>query len=292
MAGTEAPRVHVITDSSADIPSETARRLGIRVVPLTVFFGDQPFRDGEEITTEQFYARMRAEGDVVPRTSQPSPADFAAAYRRVPPDSPIVVVTISSALSGTYQSARIACEEFPGRDITVVDGRVVAYLTGQAVVACAEKAAAGASREEVVATARDRLSRIGVVFTVATLEYFVKNGRIGKAQGFVGAMLNIKPLLSLENGLVVPVERVRGQRQALERMVALVQERLAGQPAEAFYIVDADNAADAAGVEARLRGLYPSVPVSHFALGPVVGCHAGPGTVGLAYLRAKPEPGG
>lgn len=281
--------VRIVTDSTADLPPALAAEHGVSVVPLRVIFGSESLRDGVDIGGARFYERLRTDPNPA-RTSQPSPGEFAEVYRRLGQDgSAIVSVHISSKLSGTFQSAEIARDACRGQEIHTVDTRSASLGIGLAVLAAARAARAGAAPAEVAATARRVAEKMTVVFTVETLEFLARNGRIGKAQALLGSLLSIKPVLSLEDGIVAPIDRVRGRSRAIERMLEVLWQRVppgAGVRGAVMY-AGAEAEADAAAIAARLRGAYPGVDLVTGELGATIGTHAGPGTVGVCAYREE-----
>ena len=210
--------VHVVTDSTADLSPELMDAFGVRdalhIVPLTVHFGDEEFLDGVTITADQFYERLST-SEVLPRTSQPSPAAFVEAYSNISsPGDTILSFHISSRLSGTYQSALLAARQLPDRTIEVVDTRLASLGLGLVGLYAAKGVKEGKGAEEVLGQCRRIMQEARILFLVETLEYLQKNGRIGKAQALVGGLLNVKPLLTLEDGVVTPLEKARGKAKA------------------------------------------------------------------------------
>ncbi|MCS7221320.1 MAG: DegV family protein [Anaerolineae bacterium] len=277
--------VRIVTDSTSDLPRELAEQLGIRIVPLRVIFGAESLRDGIDITPEAFFNRLKA-SPVLPTTSQPSPADFQAVFQEaIQAGEEIVCLTISAALSGTYLSATMARESFLNPPISVIDTRTTSMALGMLAEEAARMAMAGASRQQIVARVERLIPLTHVLFTVDTLEYLQRGGRIGGAQALLGTLLNIKPLLTLRDGRVEPVERVRTKRKALDRMIEIAVQRaqetgygyrvavIHGQaPDEADYV--ASRACD----QIRCIDLHQS------EVGPVLGTHVGPGVVGIAFM--------
>ncbi|MCL6648118.1 MAG: DegV family protein [Chloroflexi bacterium] len=278
--------VRVVTDSTSDLPRELAESLGVTVVPLKVHFGEETLRDGVDISAETFYQRLKA-SSVLPTTSQPSPGEFEAVFRQVwRPGDAICAVVISSKLSGTYSSALTAKglveSEIP---VEVVDSELVAMALGLVVIRTAKAAAAGADLAECARIARETSAHTEILFFVDTLEYLRRGGRIGKASAFLGTLLNIKPLLALKGGEVVPVERTRSRQKALERL----EEWIRGHPRiSALCVFSSPPADEADQLAERLRQAYPEAPLFRGTLGPVVGTHAGPGLVGAAVYSGPP----
>jgi DegV family protein with EDD domain len=282
-------RVHVFTDSTADIPKELQQELGIHVIPLKIHLDQQTYLDRETISPAEFYQKLE-EVEQLPTTSQPSPMDFSDAYKRAIADGAkdIISIHLSSALSGTYQSAVLAkgivAEEIPDVNITVIDSRSASYGTGGAVVATARAAQEGKSVEECLSVAKRYLEQQKIYFLVDTLEYLQRGGRIGKAAALVGSMLNIKPILSFnKEGEIIAVDKVRGKKKAFGRILELIKETAPAGPlsiavAHANVAEEAERWISAIEKQSGIE-LHEKVITD---VGPVVGAHAGPGT--LAYF--------
>lgn len=279
--------LRIVTDSTADLPPEMVLALGITVVPLTVQFGEEVYRDGVDIGVTEFYRRL-LEGPVLPRTSQPAPGDFAAAYRAAAAEGDVLSLHVSSKLSGTYNAALLGRQEvvserpYAGARIEVIDTLQVSMALGLLAMEAARQAQAGASLEEAAAWVRAAVPRTRILFLVDTLEYLAKGGRIGRAQAFLGGLLSVKPLLEVRDGEVHPLERARTRPRALERLTGLA---LAEAPAERAIVAGSTDLESAAALAERLRaGLgLDAVPV--FQIGAVIGTYAGPGCVGVCVLK-------
>ena len=221
--------VRIVTDSTSDIPLEKARALGITIVPLTVFFGEQAYLDGIELDNAAFYSKLRTSKQS-PRTSQPPPAAFQEAYTRLINEGAdgILSVHLSSKLSGTYQSACTGRDALPDDmkkiPIEVVDSQIVSLGMGVPVMHAAEEARQGASLPELKTRLLDRLARTRVLFVLDTLEYLKRGGRIGGAEALLGNMLSVKPLLTFKNGEIIALERPRTRSKAFARIAQLVNE--------------------------------------------------------------------
>lgn len=281
--------IHIVTDSTADLTPDLIREAGvdgpIHVVPLTVHFGDEEYRDGVDLTTGAFYEKLTT-SPVMPRTSQPSPQAFIDLYRAISqPGDAILSFHISSRLSGTIQSATLAARQLEDREVEVVDTRVASLGTGLIALMAARARDRGDDKEAILRQTREAISGLSLLFVVDTLEYLQKNGRIGKAQALVGSLLNVKPILTIEEGLVAPVEKARGRAKARNRLLELVQERNAGRRVEAGAVVHScAPEEDVEAVKGRLEEAFPGTPFSVALIGPTVGCHAGPGTLGVITL--------
>ena len=272
-------KVQVITDSTADIPKHLIEELGIVVVPLKVHLSGESYLDGVTISPSQFYERLK-ESDEMPTTSQPSPIDFVEAYREAAKDGNVDILSIhlSSAFSGTYQSALLARsmveDEFK---VTVVDSKKASYAIGMIVVEVARAAKEGKSLDECVAIANRLIEEEQVFFLVDTLEYLQKGGRIGKASAVVGSLLNIKPILSISpEGEVFPVDKVRGKAKAISRIFEMLKENLP-EGAKDVAVLYTDNREEADKWADRLKETFRVDHVEYTEIGPVIGAHVGSG---------------
>lgn len=280
--------IRIVTDSTADLTPQLLQEFGVEdfvhVVPLTVHFGQEEFQDGVDLARDTFFEMLRTRTEM-PRTSQPSPAAFVDVYREVSnPGDTVLSLHLSSKLSGTHQSAALAARQFSDRDIEVVDTRSVSLGLGLMVLAAAQAAKEGRSKQEILAELRKRIAAVRIYFVVDTLEYLQKNGRIGKAQAFVGGLLNVKPLLALEDGVVSPVEKVRGKAKAKERLLERVLEAVPPGSVEMGAVLHAAAATEGEEIASRLDQLYGGFKFHVEELGPTVGTHAGPGTLGVVIF--------
>ena len=279
--------VRILTDSTADISPALAESLGITVVPLTVFFGEEAYRDGLDMDTATFFNRLTT-GKVLPRTSQPSPGAFQEAFIRLLQEGAdgILAVMISSKLSGTYQSACTARDSLPEEykhvPIEIIDSENVSVGIAYTAMQAAEEAKQGLPLETIKANALDRLARTRILFALDTLEYLSKGGRIGGASALVGNILSIKPILSFKDGLVVPIERPRTRSKAYARIAQLVAD--AG-PLEAAIIVESD-AAVGQQLSDALKPVYTG-DLPRYKFGAVIGTYSGPHVAGVAFVVAK-----
>lgn len=277
-------KVFVVTDSTADIPKELVESLGITVVPLKVHFNNETYLDGVTIGAEEFYEKLKATEDL-PTTSQPSPIDFVDTYKKLVgsnKEAKIISIHLSAALSGTFQSAYLAkqmLDEEEGIEVTVIDSKKASYSIGLAVIAAAEAAQAGKAYEEIVELAERISNDTQVYFLVDTLTYLQKGGRIGKAASLFGSLLNIKPILSLnENGEVYPIDKVRGKGKATAKILELFTDYAKGKKVR-VGISHAVNLEEAKKLEEKIR---EELDVKDFVMtniGPVIGTHVGPGTI-------------
>lgn len=277
-------RIGVVTDSTADLPKGYYQEYGIRMVPLTVHFGEETYKDGVDLTSEEFYAKLAA-SDVMPRTSQPSPADFAAVYEELARDFDAVIsVHLSGKASGTLGAARLAASMVsPSLKVEVFDGRSFSTGTGLMALEAAKMARDGRSLPEIIERLTYIRDNLQVFFTVDTLEYLHKNGRIGKATAFLGSVLNIRPILKVEDGEIAPAEKVRGKSKILPKVIELMHERVPqGAPIRVAFIHSGQPELMKQWVDAITSEFVCVEPVFSM-VGPVIGTHAGPGTIGLAF---------
>ena len=278
----------IVTDSTADIPAHLVKTHDIRIVPLRVLFGEEAYLDGVELKPDEFYKRLVSSSQL-PTTSQPSPADFVAVYEGIlneDPECSILSIHLSAAMSGTYQSAMIATSlmEDEAANITVWDSKSASYGFGLFVVQAAQMAAEGSTVQEIISSLEELQKERRLYFLVDTLEYLQKGGRIGKASAVLGTLLNIKPILSIDDdGVIFPVEKVRGRKKGMARMVELFQQDLAGVQ---NINVAVGHTADPASVDEFLKQLSAVFTVKETVkseIGAVIGTHVGPGTI-AAYI--------
>lgn len=274
-------RIAIVTDSTADLTPSQARDLGVTVIPLTVNFGMQQYLDGIDINSEEFYP-MLAASSTLPTSSQPSPAEFKEVYERLLQNyDSIISIHISTGLSGTISSALTAQEMVEG-SIHIVDSQSISLGIGLIVLEAVELVKQGLTAEQVVAELERVRKQTEVMFTLDTLEYLHKGGRIGKVSAVMGALLNIKPIVRVVDGIYIPVGKVRRQEQALQEIVNQFQSLSAGKTIKRLVVAHgaAENAA--AKLAEKLKQAFNMVPDLVVQVGPVIGVHTGPGTVGAA----------
>jgi DegV family protein with EDD domain len=275
--------VAIVTDSTADLPSELARKRSITVVPLTLHFEGKSLLDGVDITPADFYRQLPA-ATTHPTTSQPSAGRFAETYSALLKEhDAIVSVHISEKLSGTYASARQGADMADPKRVHVIDSELASMSLGLLTLAASELAAKGADAESIESKVLAMRDQVQTYFSVATLEFLRRGGRIGRASALLGSVLQVKPVLCIRDGLVTPLERVRTFDRALSRVIELVRAIDRGQGVCA--IVGHADAEDAAERVAReLEPIAETLMIQ--PLGPVVGAHAGPGVVGVGCYPA------
>jgi DegV family protein with EDD domain len=277
-------RVAIFTDSASDMDPAEAAALGIRIVPLLVNFGDQSFRAGVELSTQEFWARMTAADAPFPTTAASSPGEFKDAYEAAfaAGAEAIVSIHVAGTLSGTIKSAQIARDMLPDREIHIVDSLGASMAEGVLARMGVAMAAEGRSAEEIATTLQERAADITIYLTLDTLEYLKKGGRISGAQAAIGTLLSVKPIIEVKDGVVETVDKVRTRGKARERMIELVVQR----PIERLSVLHTlapDVEAFRDGMLARLPDLDPAT-VSIELVGASVGPHLGPGCIGVVAL--------
>jgi len=279
-------RIAIVTDSTSDLPADLRERDNIVVVPLDVHFGDEVFRDGVDLSTAAFMERLAA-SSTLPRTSQPSPARFEETFRRLAADhDAIVAVLISAKLSGTLQSATLAAEAV--RDaipVEIVDSASGSMGLGLQAIRAAELARQGLAAPAIAAKLRAETTANPVVFFVDTLEFLQRNGRIGRAAALIGGVLQLKPLLRVDEGQVVPFERTRTRAKAIQGLVDFVRELPQVTRIAALYTGHGDGAAFADRLAAETG--IPRADIPAVQMGPVITSHVGPGAVGVAVFEGE-----
>ncbi len=276
-------KIAVVTDSSAYIPQEALGDLDIPVIPLWLHWGEEKFRDGVDIDPPTFYRRLQ-KSKIFPTTSQPSAGEFVNFFQQAGDGvDGVVGIFISSKLSGTVPNAQAAQAQLPDLNIRVVDSLATSMSLGFIVLAAARAAAAGQSLDEVIAAAEQVRDQVHILFTVDTLEYLHRGGRIGGAKRLLGTALNIKPLLHLEEGRVEPLTQVRTKRKAVVRMLEIAEERLDGKPMAEAAVLDVKAPGEGDAIADQAKARFGLSTVYRTEVSPAIGAHVGPGTVGIAF---------
>jgi len=284
-------RVAIVTDSTADLAPAVAAAAGLRVVPLFVRFGEEEFRVGVDLSTEQFWARMLAPEAPFPSTAAPSPGTFRETFEELfaAGAEAIVCPTIGPKLSATFQSATLAAQALPDREIHVIDTGSTSMSTGIPALLAAEMAAAGAAAAEIATAIRDRLPDVDLYVALDTLEYLRKGGRISPARAAIGTVLSVKPIITVRDGIVEMAEKPRTRAKARERVIELI----AAGPVERLAILHTPTSppeeveAFQAALVARIPGGVDPAFVSSGLIGASTGPHLGPGLMGAAFLRRR-----
>lgn len=274
-------KIRIVTDSTADLDEGEAERMGITVVPLNVHWDGDTYKDKVDLSTDEFYRKLRQEKGT-PRTSQPSSGEFERVYRGLLEEADQVLsIHISSRLSGTINSARVAAEQVAPDRIAVVDSLFTTFALGFLVERAANQVERGASLAECVALAEGLIPRLRLIAAVDTLEFLRRGGRIGRAQAFAGNLLSIKLIFQIQDGEVVPVDRVRTRAAVVKRTAQAVREL--GQ-VEELAVLYGDDPAPADQLFQLLREPYPALEIRRGRIGPVLGSHTGPGVFGACAV--------
>jgi fatty acid kinase fatty acid binding subunit len=275
-----AENTAIVLDSTADYPDAQEHHPNWRVVPLYVNFGTDSYKDGVELSAHDFYERLRTSNET-PTTSQPTPGDFRAAYDELGGYERIISLHLASTLSGTYQSAVSAADD----RVRVIDSETASVAIAMLALAVQRRLDRGTSDEEVDELVARFVREVGLLFTVDTLEFLARGGRIGKAKAFAGQLMNVKPILSIRNGEVIPLKRVRGNRKAFQEFVDALDSQTRDEPGLRVGIAHADAPERMEELEKMVRDRRPQATIEMEAsLGAVIGAHAGPGTVGFFWF--------
>ena len=275
----------IVVDSTADFPDAPQRFPNWRVVPLYVRFGDESYRDYVELSPQEFYERLRA-SEQMPTTSQPTPGDFLAVYQDLSGYERIFSLHIAGRLSGTIESARSATRLLEDERVRAIDSGSASLAIALLGLAIQRRLKRGTSDEEIDELVERYRGDAGLLFTVDTFEYLVRGGRVGRARGWAGELLHIKPILTIEDGEVVPVKRVRGNRKAFLEFASTFEAETRDSPGLRVAIAHADAPERADALSELVRQTRPHAEIEVVAtLGPVLGAHAGPGTVGFFWFE-------
>jgi len=277
--------VRIVTDSVADLPPQVTEELGITVVPLNVRFGDKVYRDGIDLTAEQFYDRL-VHSKILPVTSVPSPGSFAEAYDKLAEETDeILAIIVSSKLSGTYDVALQSIGLMKRKcRVEVIDSQQAVMAEGFIVIAAAKAANTGASFDEVVDIAHRSIPRVDFRAAFDTLEYLKRGGRIGKAQALLGSILKVNPIISLKDGVVFPAGRERSRAKAIDHLYNFA---MSYSHIEEMAIEDAACPDDAETLAERLSSKFPKERIYRSKTTPVIGTHTGPGSLLVSVLEDR-----
>lgn len=277
--------IRIVTDSTADLEESFYRNHNIAVVPLKVIFGQQVLKDGIDISATDFYNRLINTNEIV-TTSQPSPGEFLETYKRLKDEGAETIISIhlSSGISGAYRTAQMVRNMLPDQDITVIDSQSVSGGLGLIIMAAVRAVESGQSKEQILSLVNDIIKKMKLYLLVDTLEYLQRGGRISKTQAFVGALLNIKPLIAVKDGILHPLMKVRGKNKGIQKII-----QLAAQDSENEKIVCcvAHARDQKALIQIKERAMLNLNIDELFTgqIGSVIGTHTGPGTVGIAFYK-------
>ena len=276
--------VKVITDSLADIPPSILHELDITTVPCIVRFGNAEYRDRVDLPAYEFYQRLMT-SSILPTTAAPSSGEFEQMYRQLADETDqILAIHTIGALSGIYSVSRIAAREIPDVQIELIDSNQVSMSLGWLAILAARAAKAGKTLAEIKPIVEDAMKRVHIVAMLDTLEFAQRGGRLGKGAALLGTLLNVKPLFSAAHGEIVPVGSARTFKRAMERLIEMVVE---SGPVQELAVVHAHASEAAEQLRNMLAEIYPTKHILLSETGPVLGTHAGPGAVGIAWLSEK-----
>jgi DegV family protein with EDD domain len=277
--------VGIVTDSVADLSPQMVKELGVSVVPLSVRFGEDVYRDGIDLTPDQFYEKLRT-SRIFPNTSVPSPADFIRVYDEVAEKTDeILVILVSARLSATYEVARQSIDMMKKKcRVELLDSETATMAEGFIVMKAARAAQSGASFDEVIEVARQNVPRVDFLAVFSTLEYLRRGGRIGRAQAFLGSLLRINPLITLKDGLVEPAGRSRSRAKAIDRLYEFAASYA---KIEEMAVEDTACPEEAEALRERLGAIFPKERIYRSRMTPVIGTHTGPGLLLVGIMGDK-----
>ena len=279
-------KVAVVTDSTSSLTPAMGKQYGLHVIPEYIMFGDQSYYDGVNLDAETFY-RLLKNSKKLPTTSQPSAQDFVEMYTALAEEAEAIVsIHISQKMSATLDSARGACQQLPGVAIHVIDSQSVSMGLGIIAIAAARAAAAGKEVDEVVSLVEALIPKVNVIFSVDTLEYLYKGGRIGGATALMGSVLSIKPVLYIKDGRIEPLERARTKKRAIMRVLDLMAERLEDTEGVHAAVMHCNVPEEAQVLGEQVKARFHPAELLVTEAGPIIGTHGGPGTIGIVFYNA------
>lgn len=282
--------IKIVTDSGCDLPKEIIEKYHIEVLPLFVYLGDKEYLDGETIEAKELYNNMR-KGKIY-KTAQVPPNKFKDVFEKYAKDKDTCIyIGFSSGLTGTYQSSKIAKEEvlekYPSFDINIIDTKCASLGVGLIVYKAAKMVKEGASKEEILKEIEFQLKYMEHIFTVDRLEYLLRGGRVSKTSAVIGGLLNIKPILDVEDGKLIPIEKIRGHKKVFKRILDIMEERGENLENQLIGISHGDSIEMAEELENMIRERFGCERFLINNVGCVIGAHSGPGTIALFFLNTK-----
>ena len=279
-------KIAIITDSTSDIPEDMVKELDLKIIPLTVNFGEESFLDnGKDINKKDFYNKVRS-SEKLPTTTQPTPKNFIELYSdTLKTSDSIISIHISKKMSGTINSAEMARKELPGRDIEIIDSELVHMPLGFLAIKAAQLAQQGRSKEEILKEVYDLKPKITVLIVPSTLEYLKKGGRIGKAKGLIASLLEIKPILTIHDGEISQFKTARRWNQAKIELIDSMKTMVNNHENLIVSVGHADAKDDAAEMYEKIKETFNPKKIINVDIGIVVGTHLGPGGLGITFYE-------
>lgn len=282
-------QVQIVTDSMTDIPQSMVEAYGIEVVPLTIHFGDEEYQDGVTLSKAEFYEKLKHVKEL-PKTSQVTPYAFEQVFRKhLSEGKTVLCINASSRASGTHQSALLAKQSLEGEPITVFDTMSLCFGAGLFVYEAAEMAQRGCGVEEIVQHLQSMVGKVDHVFTVDTMEYLKMGGRLNPMKAMIGELLHVKPILTVKDGLVEPLDKIRGNKRVFSKMIELAKERGGSFKNKSVTIAHAADLEKALLLKERVEEELKPKEILMVEIGCTIGSHAGPGTLALFYKNHEIE---
>lgn len=276
-------KVAVMTDTTAYIPMDVREKYNIHIVPLSVVFGDETYREEMDITTEKFYEKVR-EVDKLPTTSQPAIGEIVDMYETLSKEyDAVITIHISSELSGTFQAAESAGKMVEGIDVYPFDSAISAMGQGFYVIEAAERAAAGDTPEEIMAHLERMRQYVEAYFMVDDLSHLQRGGRLSNAQAVLGSLLKIKPILHIVDGKIIPFEKIRTKKKAIHRIMGMLDDRVKQGKVKRVVFIHANDEDAALALESEFKEKHPNIETMISYFGPVIGTHLGEKSLGAAW---------
>lgn len=277
--------IKIVTDSLSDIPKDLIKKFDIEVLPLTVIFEDVEYRDGIDITSEEFYKKLK-ESSRIPKTSQVTPEQFREAFEKcLKTYEHVIYIACSSRATGTYQSSIIAKSLLENDNIHIFDTMALSFGCGIMLLKAAQMAKEGKQVQEILLELEDMKNRVDHIFTVDTLEYLQKGGRISSTKAAIGTILNIKPILTVKEGLVSQLDQVRGKKKVISKMIELAKKRSTDIQSQVIGIGHADNEELLNEFKRVIKEELKPKDIIVTNIGAAIGTHAGPGTIAIFYMK-------
>ncbi|MGG0720071.1 DegV family protein [Robertmurraya massiliosenegalensis] len=274
----------VVTDSTAYIPKELRDKLNIHMIPLSVNFGNETYKEEIEIQADDFYEEVKTKD--LPTTSQPAIGEFVTLFEKLAKEyDSVISIHLSSGISGTFQGAVSAGGMVEGIDVHAFDSEISCMVQGFYAIEAAEMANAGKGHEEILARLMEMKESVRAYFMVDDLSHLQRGGRLSSAQAIIGSLLQVKPLLHFENKLIVPFEKIRTRKKAMKRIVDLLEEDVKSGDAYKAVIIHAKREDEATEWKAELEAKFPNVEFMLSYFGPVIGTHLGEGSMGLGWVK-------